>query len=130
MAIVSGLSAGLLAILLNPQVRPVLMGFGVKAATDQLKKLFKKVDENGVLQGYKVPLQLVVIVSSGVASLAELALTGQLSTYNVDALVNFITVALPVYLNAMGIHFGAKIAANELKKNKESGGETTGNAKK
>lgn len=103
----------------NPAVQSMALGLLVKWSTDRLKGFLKKVDENGVPDGYKVPLQLVVMVCTAVATMADLALKGQLQTFPIDTAVSFVTVALPTYLNAMGIHFGAKVALKELEKKRE-----------
>lgn len=90
----------------NPLVQNAVVGVGsgvlVKFAVDQLKQFFKKVDEQGVPEGYKMPVQLLVMVCSALAALGDLALKQQLSTYDPNILVNFVTVALPAFIGAWG----------------------------
>lgn len=94
----------------NSTMQTIALGLLVKWGTDRLKTVLKEVDENGVAKGYSVQIQLVVMLCTALATLGDLALKGQLHTANIDALVNFITVALPTYLSAIGIHFAAKDA--------------------
>lgn len=94
----------------NPAMKVMAMGFAVKWATDQLQALAAKLDAQGLGPKEKVSAQLLVVVCTSLVSLGNMALTGQLHTINVAAVVNFVTVALPTYLAALGIHFGAKAA--------------------
>ena len=93
----------------NPAVQAALLGTGVKVVVDQLKRLFKKVDENGVPEGYKMPVQLMVLVCSGLAAMGDLALKGQLSTYDPNLVANFLTTVVPVFAGAIATHFGGKV---------------------
>lgn len=104
----------------NPALQSLVLGLLVKWATDRLKVFFKSVDQNGVPEGYKVPLQIIVIVCTAIATMADLALKGQLQTYPVELIGNFIITALSTYSSALGIHFGSKIAIKEISKDKES----------
>lgn len=96
-------SSAIVQILSDPKVQAVIMGFVVKIAVDWLKKEFVVLDEQGTKQ-YKVPVQILVAVCSMAATLGQLYLTGGLHTFDPQQLVTLITVTLPVYLSAMGVH--------------------------
>ena len=103
--------------LLNTVIAPILANSGLKTmtlallikwGTDQLKVLMADVDKNGIPQGYKMPIQMMIAVCSALATMGTLALQGQLHTYSLDTLVNFLTTAVPAMLAAMGFHNVAK----------------------
>ena len=96
-------------IMSNPALQAALMGTGIKVAVDQIKKLFVKVDSEGLPEGYKMPIQLLVIICTGIASLGDLALKGQLSAYDTNLIVNFLSVSLPAFLAAFAVHKGGRI---------------------
>lgn len=108
MSLMSGMESAMVGLLNEPAIKAAVLGLVVKFSADQLKKLFKKVDEEGLPAGYKTPVQLLVVMCSGVVTLGNLAMSGQLHTFDVGVITNFFTVALPVYLSSMGIHVGAK----------------------
>ena len=100
-------------ILGNPALQAAALGLAVKWVTDQVKKLLVQVDANGVPDGYKVPVQLLVTIFSFLAAVGTLALQGKLATLDLVAVGNFLTVALPTAISAMGIQ---KIGNIVLKK--------------
>lgn len=110
MDIMSVVTGALVSAFSRPEVSTVVIGFVTKYLTDFIKKFFQDVDENGVQQGYKVPLQVLITVCTAVATLGTLALKGQLSTFDLTGLMNFLTVAVPGYLAALGIHAVSKQA--------------------
>lgn len=99
----------------NPQIQAIVLGMLVKIGVDRLKKLFVSLDADGTKE-YKVPVQLLVVVCSGLATIGDLYVDGKLSTYDPSLLMNFLTVTLPIYLNAMGIHLFSKNAKQQLEK--------------
>lgn len=100
----------ILSILMaNPAMQAAILGTGVKLVVDQLKGLFKQVDANGLPDGYKMPVQLMVMICSGLATLGDLALKGQLSGFDTNLLVNFVTVSVPAFIAAWSIHNGSKV---------------------
>jgi len=102
------MDAILAMILGNPAMLTALLGMAIKFGTDRLKVIFANVDAEGVPAGYKVPVQIMVTVCTGLATLGTLALKGQLSTFDMSLLVNFLTTALPAMLASVGIHVGGK----------------------
>jgi len=101
-------------ILTAPGVQPALWALGVKIGVDRLRALFKTVDEQGVPQSYKGPLHILVAVATAIATIASLALDGKLSTYPIQDAVNFLTLAVPMWLAALGWH----AAGNQVLDNK------------
>jgi hypothetical protein len=87
----------------NPAMQAAAIGLALKWITDQVKKLFAKVDETGVPQGYKVPVQFIVAILGAVASMGTLALEGKLSTFPVETAANFLTTYVPIVLAALGV---------------------------
>jgi hypothetical protein len=88
----------------NPNMQLMAWGLFVKFAVDRVKVFFKQVDENGVPEGYKIHLQIVVAVCAAIASMGQLALNKELSTYNTQLIANFLTTVLPVYAAAVFSH--------------------------
>lgn len=93
----------------DPKIQAVTLGLAVKCAVDFLKGQFTALDADNVKQ-YALPVQALVAICTTLATLGSLYLSGGLHTIALDptTIVNFITVALPVYLSAMGIHLFAK----------------------
>ena len=101
-------------LMADQATQSIILGFVVNLLTNQWKKVSVKVDEDGNKK-YKVPVQLMVIVLSGLASLGDMYVNSKLGTYDPQTLVNFLTVILPTYLSAMGIH----LLKTDIKKAKE-----------
>lgn len=100
----------------NPEVIAMVMGVLVKFAVDWLKKKFVTLDADGTKK-YKIPVQALVAVCSMVATLGDLYLRSQLATFDPSQLINLITVTLPIYLSAMGIHLVDKNIKDKAKLN-------------
>ncbi len=92
----------------NPLLLSAVLGPVIKMATDQLKKVFANVDAQGVPAGYKVPVQAMVVVCTALATLGTLALKGQLATFDMSTLVNFLSVSLPALVTAIMTHVATK----------------------
>jgi hypothetical protein len=90
-------------ILNDPKMQAVAFGLVVKIVVDYLKKEFVVLDAQGE-KAYKVPVQAIVAICSMLASLGDLYLHSQLQTFDMQTLITFVTVTLPVYLSAMGFH--------------------------
>lgn len=90
-------------LMTNPAIQAMVMGAVVKYATDFLKAEFVTLDAAGV-KVYTVPVQAIVAACSFLAGLGNMYLTSQLHTFDPSVIVNFITVTLPIYLSAMGVH--------------------------
>lgn len=111
------MSVDIFGSLLNaPGVQAALLGTGVKVVVEFLKKFFLQVDQGTQVDQYKVPLQLVTIVCTALATLASLASQHQLSTFDPNTIVNFFTVALPAYLASLGVGPATTSAVNQVKK--------------
>jgi hypothetical protein len=91
-------------ILANPGVQAVLVGFITKYLVDRVKPMLAKVDQEGLPEGYKVPIRLAVAAATALVSAGDLALKGQLGLFDIAGAVNFVTIALPGMLTAMGVH--------------------------
>lgn len=107
-------------IMNNPNMQLMAWGLFVKFAVDRVKRFFKKVDEQGVPDGYKVHLQLVVMICSALASMGQLALNKELSTYDTALLTNFLTTVLPVYASAVFAHKVGNSTVGPVFQDKES----------
>lgn len=89
-------------ILAAPGVKEALTGTAVKVALEFMKKTFLKLDSGTEVDKFRLPLQLVTMVCTTLATLATLAVNHQLGTFDMNTIVNFINVALPVLLVANG----------------------------
>lgn len=118
--LLNSLSGVASTVLSRPEVQVVLTGVVIKVVTDRLKPLLKQVDESGEVENYKVPLQLVVIVSTFVATTATMALKKELGNLNVEEILNFIATGLPVYISAMGAKKTGDVIMNQVKKAEDS----------
>jgi hypothetical protein len=84
----------------NPVVVGALIATGLKA----IQKFLEKLDAEKALAPYDKHLKLIYIVTTFLASTAELAMHGHLSQVNLEAVINFVSVYLPMYVGgkAMG----------------------------
>lgn len=87
----------------SPALQAALIGAAVKMVVDFVKPMLKKVDENGLPDGYKMPVHMMVVVCSMLASVGDLAAKGQLSTLDPSTMINFLTIALPTMISALGV---------------------------
>jgi hypothetical protein len=87
----------------NPQIQTAAIGVAISVGINQFKNLAKTVDGTSEKK-YKVPVQLMITVCTGLAAIGDLYLKSQLNTYDPHLIVNFLTIALPAYLAAMGSH--------------------------
>lgn len=113
------IGAMLQQLMSNPALQSVALGAVVKIVVDRLKFLFKKVDEDGMANGYKLPLQLVVMVCSGLAAMADLAVKGSLQTYDPNLIATFLTVTIPTYFSALASHKVGNMVVKEVKELKK-----------
>lgn len=115
MDIFSSLLATVIMPIVQNQMIQAVVGAGlVKWSVDVGKKVLAGVDEKGIPKEYKGHVQLLVIVATFIATVGNLALNQQLSTLDLHAVANFITVALPTYLATMGIHWTGKVAQRTI----------------
>lgn len=104
----------------NPAIQAAVLGLVVKTAVDRLKVLFVALDADGT-KTYKIQVQVLVAVCSLLATLGDLYLKSQLHTYDPNVLMSFITIALPAYLNALGIHLFTNNVKLHIEKLKDAG---------
>lgn len=103
----------------DPAMQAMALGVAVKIAVDKLKFLFTKVDKEGVPEGYKMPLQLLVMALSGIAAMGDLALKGSLASYDPSIITTFLTVTIPTYFSAIASHRVGNMLKNEIDKTKK-----------
>lgn len=99
--------------MLDPVIQTAVLGLVVKIAVDLLKKYTIVLDAEA--KTYKVPVQYMVAICSALAALGQLYLTGKLDTLNWGEITTFLITAVPVYLNALGIHLFASDVKNASK---------------
>jgi hypothetical protein len=86
----------------RPEVQAILLGLLVKLCTDIVKALVKSQRQPDGTVRYRVPVQIVVIVCTALAALADVYIRVQLGGTSTDAIGDLLTIALPVYLSALG----------------------------
>ena len=83
---------------------PVVVGAFIATALKTVQKLFEKVDQDKLLAPFEKHLKLIYIVTTFLASAAQLALAGHLSQVDINAAVNFLITYFSSYVGgkAMG----------------------------
>ena len=85
-------------------LKPVVLSIIVKWLADLIKKLFIDIDENGIVQGYKGPIQVMVLAASTLVQLGNLALTGQLGSVDLGVITTSISNIITFFVGSQGIH--------------------------
>jgi len=91
-------------LLASPALQQAALMLLTKYVADRLKSLFEDIDENGIVQGYKVYVQALVLVSSLIVELGKLALTGQLHTVDVKVIIDALNSIIMLFLGSQGVH--------------------------
>ena len=106
----------LTSILSNPGVQNAALGIIVALGTQLWKSFATQYDASGTGTKQAVPLQLVTILGTIIASAATLASQNKLEGFDTSSVINFVTVALPTYLASLGVPVAAASAHNQIKK--------------
>jgi hypothetical protein len=110
MDILTGIGSGVAnSVLSNPAMQAMIMGVVVKVVVDRLKQFTKEFDANGVPADKRKQVQLLVMVCSFIATVAELALNGSLSTLDPTKAVSFVANWALTMLTANGAHEAGKV---------------------